>query len=169
MDIANSIVRKLDAIAEWSGKITKWLVICLMLVVLIEVVGRKVFNHPFAWSTIMSSFFFGYFFLLGFSYVLLYNRHVSVEAVFEYFPEKMKHIVSILCLGLFACSFCIIFIYATTPVAIQSWLQMEQVQGICRFNISHFRTLIPVAFLLLLLQVISHIIKHAVALKKVTP
>lgn len=99
--------------------------------------------------------------------MLLYNRHVSVDAVFERFPEKMKHIVSIVCLGLFACSFCIILIYASAPVAIVSWQQMEQVQAICRFNISHFRTVIPVAFLLLLLQVISQITKHVVALKKV--
>lgn len=167
MSIAHSIVAKLDTISEWTGKIVKWFIICLMLVVLIEVVGRKVFNNPFSWSTITASFFFGYFFMLGFGYTLLYNRHVNVPVLYERFPEKLKYVVSIVLLGLFGCGFCIIFIYAAIPVVIESWRHMEQFQGICRFNISHFRTVIPVAFLLLLLQLISHIIKHIAALKRV--
>ncbi len=64
-------IRFFDGISLWSGRITGWLIIPMVLSLVYEVVARYFFNAPTVWAYDMTSFLYGAFFMLGAAYTLL--------------------------------------------------------------------------------------------------
>ena len=165
MKILRFVLKKLDALGEWTGKVIRWGILALVAVIVLETIARKIFNYPFIWSYETSFFIFGYYLLLGASYTLLRGGHVAIDVLYLRLSEKKQHILAIACLASFTGIFTVGMTKGGTIIAINSWKMMEQGHSVWRPNIAHFRTLIPVAFALVFLQAVSLIIRHAAALK----
>jgi TRAP-type mannitol/chloroaromatic compound transport system permease small subunit len=166
MDKMLLVAKKIDTFLEWTGQIVKWLALPIMSIILLETISRKVFNHPYIWTFELTYFFYGYHFMLGAAATLMWKRHVSIDIIFERLPPKWKHILSIFSHVVLTGTFCAGILYAYIPVAINSWKIMEEGQSVWRPNIAHYRTLLPVAFILLLVASVSQVLQHIVALKK---
>lgn len=167
MEVLNFIMKKLDATAEWTGKIVRWGIVALVAVIIIETIARKVFNYPFIWSYETSFFIFGYYALLGSSYTLLHEGHVGIDVLPNRLPEKWRHILAIVCFIILTGLFTVGMMLGGIPIAINSWEIMEQGHSVWRPNIAHFRTVIPVAFGLIFLQGVAWVIRHVNSLRKI--
>jgi len=160
-------VHLIDTCNEWVGRIFQWAIVLLVLLIMVEAVARQVFSSPLIWFTDMSYFFFGYYIMFGSVYTFLHGGHVAIDIFSDKIPEKWQHVLAIASLVLITGVFALGMIIAGTPMAIDSWVGGEQGNSFWRPPLAHFRTVIPLAFLLILLQGISSIIKHAAALRGV--
>jgi len=66
----------LDLINEYAGRITSVIIYALLIVVIYEVISRKVFNAPTVWAFDLSFMLYSTMFLLGGGYTLKYKGHI---------------------------------------------------------------------------------------------
>lgn len=167
MKILRTVIDLIDTCNEWVGRIFQWAIVLLVILVMIEAVARQVFSSPLIWFTDMAYFFFGYYIMFGSVYTFLHGGHVAIDIFSDRLSEKWRHVLAIFCLVLLTSVFALAMIVAGTPMAIDSWLAGEQAHSFWRPPLAHFRTVIPLTFLLIFLQGVSSIIKHAAAIKGV--
>jgi TRAP-type mannitol/chloroaromatic compound transport system permease small subunit len=54
-----TILKGFDWISEWTGRIFVWLIIPLTVLVVYEVISRRVFNAPHIWATEVTNYIYG--------------------------------------------------------------------------------------------------------------
>jgi len=162
-----SFTRVLDDVNEWSGRIFSWLIIPATIIVVAEVTIRKAFNASLVWGYDMSMFLTGFFFMLGMGYTLSYDAHVRVDFISSHYKPKTKAFIELVIYLLFIIPMLIVFFKYGFDYAYQSWVVREKI-GITVWDpvVYPFKTAIPVAYLLLLIQCVSHVIKHLLFITK---
>lgn len=161
------IVKAIDSCNEWVGRVIMWAIVALVILFIMESILRKGFSAPQIWFTETSYFIFGYYIMFGSAYTLLHGGHVAIDLFSGRLSGKWRHIHAIGCILVITMVFAVAMIKGGIPIAIDSWKAMEQGHSVWRPPLAHFRTVIPVAFILIFLQGVSSIIKHAVAIKGV--
>ena len=159
MRILQSFLKGIDNLSEWTGKIFNWTVIPLMVLVVMEVIRRKAFNSPTVWSLEITTFIYGFYFMIVAAYTLLYRGHVSVDIIYNRFSNRGKAIIDIvLYLTLF---FIFIGIGFKGGVGYAASAWELRARSVTAFSpiLYPIKTVIPVAVLLLLLQGLSNFIR----------
>jgi len=159
------ITNLLDSINEYSGRISSVIVYALLIVVIYEVISRKVFNAPTVWGFDLSFMLYAAMFLLGGGYTMKYKGHVAIDIISNRFTKRNQSIVSIIAYLIFFFPFMLILIYVTGAFALQSWEDLERSQSPWNQPLYHFKTLMPLGFTLLFLQGLSEFIKTIINLK----
>lgn len=90
MIIIRTLVRGLDLLSYWSGRVFCWLVVAIIVSISYEVVARYFFNAPTFWSYDMAYYLGGSFLLLGACYVTLVKGHVRIDVFSMRFPPKLR-------------------------------------------------------------------------------
>jgi len=90
-----TIVRVIDAISEYTGKIVRWACLALVLVLCYEVTARYVFNAPTSWASETSSMMGGTIAVLGWSYTHRHGGHVRVDVFYSHLPPRGQAILDI--------------------------------------------------------------------------
>lgn len=159
------ITNVLDSINEYAGRITSVVIYALLLVVVFEVISRKIFNAPTVWGFDLSVMLYAAMFLLGGGYALKYKAHVAIDVLTTRFSKKTQALISIVSYLVFFFPFMIVIIYVTGAFALQSWADLERSQSPWNQPLYHFKTLMPIGFSLLFLQGISEFLKTIMNLK----
>lgn len=89
-----SILKVVDSISDWSGKIVSFLAIAFALVILYEVVARYIFNSPTIWAMEISQALYAFYVVLLGAYILRRGGHVNVDVVYSHFSPRTKAIVN---------------------------------------------------------------------------
>ena len=171
------ISRAIDATIDWIGNQMVWIVTLLIAIGFVNVFVRyfgRVIGQRLTSNAIIEIqwYLFSILFFLGFAYILRHNVNVRVDFLYSRFTPKQKALVDLLGHLLFLIPFCIIGIYITYSPVMRSWGLLPSgrwgpmewspdPEGLPRGPI---KSMIIVAFVLLLLQTISEIIKHAAIL-----
>lgn len=167
MQKVNRLLSIIDAISEWSGKLVSWLVLVLTMVLGYEIVMRYVFNAPTKWSFDISYMIGGSYFILGEAYTLLKKKHVRIDIFYSRFSPRKKALVDILFYLLFFFPLWGGLLYVLIPYVSLSWeLGERSMQGYWMPVIYPFKTVMPVAIFLFLLQGIAEFIRCVMALGK---
>jgi TRAP-type mannitol/chloroaromatic compound transport system permease small subunit len=94
------LIRYIDAVSIWSGKIVAWLIVPMVMSLVYEVVARYFFNAPTIWAYDMTSFLYGAFFMLGAAYTLQRKGHIRTDSwvdavcyVLFFFPGMIAFLV----------------------------------------------------------------------------
>jgi TRAP-type mannitol/chloroaromatic compound transport system permease small subunit len=163
----------IDDLTEWVGGLANWIVIIVILIGFFNVVAR--YLGRFVGTRLTSNVFielqwylFSLIFFLGFAYILKHGVNVRVDFLYTHWDEKRKAWVDFLGTVLFLIPLCLIGIYVTVnPVLISwgrlpngnwgTWEMSPDPEGLPRAPI---KTMIIVAFGLLLLQSIAQAIKY---------
>jgi TRAP-type mannitol/chloroaromatic compound transport system permease small subunit len=93
-----SLLRTLDYIDkfhEYVAKTTAWLIIPVFIIMTYEVIMRKGFNNSLIWSHEMSYFLCSCMIMLGMAYVLKRKGHISIDVLYNRFPDRVKAAVDI--------------------------------------------------------------------------
>jgi len=161
------VIRVLDPIGEWSGKILSWLIIPLVGGLVYEVFARYLFNRPTFWAYEITYQTYGAMFMLGAAYTLLKKSHIRTDILYIRFPVRWQGIIDASLYLLVFFPGLVFFLIAGWQEAMRSWALRElSTESYWRPPIYPFKTTIPAAIILLLLQGISEFLKSTYAALK---
>jgi len=157
----------IDKISQWVGAISAWLVIPLMLIVIHEVIIRRVFNAPTGWGYDTCWMLFAAQFLLGGGYTLLKKGHIRIDIVYGVLPERAKLVFDLLLYLIVILPVMGLFAWAGVVFAAEAWATGEKLSTTnWFFPAGPSKTLIPIGFFLIGLQCLSEIVRTVIALRK---
>jgi TRAP-type mannitol/chloroaromatic compound transport system permease small subunit len=157
---------RIDAISTFFGKAAAWLVVALMLLVCAEVVKRYVLNSPTAWIFDASNMFYGTLFMMCGAYTLAQNGHVRGDFLYSSMKPRTQAALDLVLYGLFFIPGIAALIYAGTHYAGASWRILEHSATTADGPpVYPFKTIIPIAGALVMLQGLAEIVRCVVCLK----
>jgi len=157
-----ALVKKLDSLSDWTGKIFAWVIVPLTLLVVYEVITRRFLNAPTIWSFEVITQLFGFHFMILAAYGLLYKAHVSVDFLSSRWSERTRAIVEMAGYLIFFFPFLTIALWHGTLFALKSWSIGETSSSYFHPPLYYIKTVIPIAIFLLILQGVSEFIKKII-------
>ena len=156
----------IDGISTWIGKAAAWLIIALMTVVCVEVFKRYILNAPTAWIFDADNMLYGTLFMLCGAYALAQNAHVRGDFLYSSMRPRMQAALDV---GLYVIFFfpgIAALIYAGYDYAAISW-QINEHSNVTANGppVYQFKTIIPIAGALVMLQGIAEMVRSVVCLK----
>ncbi len=163
----------IDAVSELFGQLANWIVLITVAIGFYNVVVR--FTGRWTGLQLSSNvyielqqYLFSLIFLLGFAYILKHGVNVRVDFLYARWSDRTRAVVDLVGTLAFLIPFCIIGIYVTISPVLTSWGRLPDgtwgawemspdANGLPRAPI---KSMIIVAFALLLLQAISQTIKY---------
>jgi TRAP-type mannitol/chloroaromatic compound transport system permease small subunit len=164
MRAALAYSRAADRFAEWTGWLSKWVVVPTIIVGLANVILRytgQFFGVRLTSNTIVELqwYFYSLIFLLGFAYILKHQINVRVDFWYANMPKKKKAWIDVIGHFVGLVPFALLGIWVSFPQVQTSWRLNEQSPDAGGLPRAPIKTMIVVAFALLLLQAISEVIK----------
>lgn len=153
MQVLRRIADVIEAFNHKWATFVSFFVLSTMVILVIEVVARYIFNSPTIWANQLAILIFGGFFVMGGAYTLMHNGHVRMDLLYNRLPSnRARAIMDLITSSLFFL-FCGALLYKTVPYCWQATLNDERVTGlIWRAVIWPTYWTLPVATFLLLLQ-----------------
>jgi TRAP-type mannitol/chloroaromatic compound transport system permease small subunit len=164
------IVKIIDKISGWTGALSAWIVIPLMLVVIYEVFQRHILNAPTRWGYDVLWMLFSAQFLLGGAFTLLRKGHIRIDIVYGVLSEKAKLIYDIINTLVIILPPTVLLTWAGIVFAGEAWSSGEKLStSNWFFPAGPSKSLIPIGFFLLALQCVAEVIRNISELKKEKP
>jgi TRAP-type mannitol/chloroaromatic compound transport system permease small subunit len=155
-----------DAISIWIGKAVAWLIIALMTMVCAEVFKRYILNMPTAWIFDASNMLYGTLFMLAGAYALAQNAHVRGDFLYSSMRPRLQAGLDLVLYIVFFLPGIAALLYAGYDYAALSWRIGEHVTTTADGPpVYHFKTVIPIAGALVMLQGLAEILRCLVCLK----
>jgi TRAP-type mannitol/chloroaromatic compound transport system permease small subunit len=169
MAVLLRLSRLIDALNEKIGQLVYWLVLVAVLVSSGNAMIRYTLSTSSnAWLEIQW-YLFAAVFLLCAGYTLLRNEHVRIDIVASRFSRRTQTWIDIFGLLFFLLPMATIIMWLSVPVFLDAYLRHEisgDAGGLLRWPA---KLLIPVGFLLLVLQGVSELVKRIAFLQGLVP
>jgi TRAP-type mannitol/chloroaromatic compound transport system permease small subunit len=163
---AQSIYRATDHVSYWSGKAFAWLIVGLTLVVSVEVFKRYILNAPTAWIFDFNNMLYGTLFMMCGAYTLAAGGHVRADFVYGRLAPRTQAGLDLALYLLFFVPGILALIYAGFDYAADSWRIGEHSTVTAEGPpVYHFKAVIPIAGLLVMLQGVGEIVRCVVCLR----
>lgn len=160
-----NIIKKIDLLNDWIGRVVSFCIVLLVLLAVMEVVQRRIFNDPTIWSFEITTQMFGLYFMIIAGYGLLHGSHVAIDVFTHYLSPRGSAILDILSYILFFFPFTLVCLWQGYLFAAKSWAIKETSMSVFGPPLYPIKTVIVLAFTLLLIQGISQFAKKIVFLK----
>ena len=159
-------VHAIDGVSTWVGKAVAWLIIGLMLLVCAEVFKRYIMNMPTAWIFDASNMFYGTLFMLAGAYTLAQNAPVRGDFLYSSMRPRTQATLDLVLYIVFFLPGIAALIYAGYDYAALSWRINEHSNVTAEGPpVYHFKTIIPIAGALVMLQGVAEIVRCIACLK----
>lgn len=156
----------IDGISTWVGKAASWLIVALMAVVCVEVFKRYIMNMPTAWIFDADNMLYGTAFMLCGAYTLAQNAHVRGDFLYSSMRPRMQAALDIVLYVVFFFPGIAALIYAGSDYAADSWRIAEHSNVTAEGPAVYpFKTMIPIAGVLVMLQGVAEMVRCVVCLK----
>jgi len=167
----------IDTVSELFGQLANWIVLITIAIGFYNVAVR--FTGRWTGLQLSSNvyielqqYLFSLIFLLGFAYILKHGINVRVDFLYARWSDRTRALIDLVGTLAFLIPFCIIGIYVTISPVLTSWGRLPDgtwgawemspdANGLPRAPI---KSMIIVAFTLLLMQAISQTIKYLAVL-----
>ncbi|MBM3548157.1 MAG: TRAP transporter small permease subunit [Alphaproteobacteria bacterium] len=165
MTIQN-VLLTVDRISAWSGKLFAWLIVALALVVGVEVFKRYILNAPTPWIFDLNSMLYGTLFMMCGAYALAQNAHVRGDFLYGSMRPRTQAGLDLALYILFFIPGIVALVYAGYGYAELSW-RINEHSNVTADGppIYHFKSFIPIAGALVLLQGFVEIVRCVVCLR----
>ena len=165
-----SIGRFIDRFNDRVGVTLSWLALIMTLLGVYNAITRKLsqtIGIDLSSNMYLESqwYMFSLIFLWGGAYALRHGVHVRVDIIYSHLSNRGKAWINTLGTLLFLIPLCLLILWVSIPYVAASWRILEDSPdpgGLPRYII---KTAIPVAFLLLLLQALSELIRNIARLR----
>lgn len=156
----NSLLRLIERISGFTGRITAWLLVPLVAATTYDVVARYAFTAPTQWAYEVGYMMMGTHALLGIAYTLREGGHVRIDAFSQYFSQTTKALVDLIGYAVFVLP-CLVWVTFSLWHYWVRALETNELSGQSAWNpvIWPFKLVFFVAFVLLVLQIVGEIIK----------
>jgi TRAP-type mannitol/chloroaromatic compound transport system permease small subunit len=155
-----------DRVSTYVGQFFAWSILLLTFAVGYEVFSRYVFGRPTDWAFDASYILYGTLFIMAGAYALSRNAHVRGDFLYRAWRPRTQARMDLLLYFLFFFPGIIAFIYSGYGFAAQSWVTHEHsAYSPDGPPIYHYKTLIPVTGVFLLLQGVVEVVRCLVCLR----
>ncbi len=160
------ILHFIDSLSAWFGKAFAWCIVILTFSTCYEVFVRYVLNAPTVWAFDMSVQMYGALFMMCGAYTLSQGAHVRGDVLYRLLPKKTQAKIDFVLYILFLMPGAVALIYYGYGFAADSWFYKEvSWSSPARIQIYYFKTLIPIAGVLVLLQGIAEAVRCLICIK----
>jgi TRAP-type mannitol/chloroaromatic compound transport system permease small subunit len=155
-----------DAISTWMGKAAAWLIIALTAMVCVEVFKRYALNAPTAWIFDANNMLYGTLFMMAGAYALAQNAHVRGDFLYGSMRPRTQAALDLVLYIVFFLPGIAALLYAGYRFAGLSWRIGEHSSVVADGPpIYPFKTIIPIAGALLMLQGVAEIVRCVACLR----
>lgn len=161
-----SVVRLVDALNAWVGKVIAWLTLAMVLLTAYLVVMRYLFNENSIAMQEAVMYMFAAVFMLGAAYTLQLDEHVRVDVLYRNFSPRAKAWANIFGTLFFLLPFAGLVLWFSWDYAADAWRYKEgspQAGGLPYVYV--LKMVIPITAIMLLLQGIAEILRNILSLK----
>ena len=163
---AQRLLHTIDGISTWFGKAAAWLIVGLMALVCAEVFKRYILNMPTAWIFDASNMLYGTLFMIAGAYTLAQNAHVRGDFLYSSMRPRTQASLDLVLYIVFFLPGIAALAYAGWDYASASWRIAEHSNVTAEGPpVYHFKTVIPIAGALVMLQGIAEIVRCVVCLQ----
>jgi TRAP-type mannitol/chloroaromatic compound transport system permease small subunit len=163
---ARPFIRVIDEISYWSGKTFAWLIVAATLVISVEVFKRYILNAPTAWIFDLNNMLYGTLFMMCGAYTLAQGGHVRADFVYGRLSPRTQAALDLALYFLFFVPGILALIYAGYGYAAESWRIGEHSTVTAEGPpIYHFKSVIPIAGALVMLQGVAEIVRCVLCLR----
>lgn len=162
-----SIIHAIEAFNIWIGGAFGWCILILTLSVSYEVFVRYVLNAPTVWAFDMMVQMYGALFLMAGPYALAQDTHVRADVLYRFLPPRWQGRVDFALYIFFFFPGMLALFWFGWEIAADSWRYKEvSWNSPARIQIYFFKTLIPVAGALMILQGIGECLRCYKAMRE---
>ena len=155
-----------DTVSTWVGQAFSWIIVLLTAQVSWEVFSRYALDRPHAWAFDVMIMMYGTLFMMAGAYTLAKNGHVRGDVIYGFLKPRTQAIFDLTLYVVFFIPGVIALCYAGYHYAADSWGISE------RSNVTSegppiypFKTVIPLAGSMILVQGIVEIIRCVICIK----
>ena len=172
MHALRRIAGKIDALNRGLGSLLRWLAVLMIFMGAYNAVARYLSRSvgiPLSSNALNEAqwYLFSLIFLLGAAYALEVDAHVRVDVLYGRLSRRARGWIDLLGTLFFLIPFCVLMLWVSYPTVRNSWTIREvspDPGGLPRWPI---KAVILVAFVLLLLQALSQLLKAVDAIRGV--
>ncbi len=156
-----------DRLSTWIGQFFSWLIVGLTALIGYEVFSRYVLNSPHAWAFDAMIMMYGTMFMMAGAYTLSKNGHVRGDILYGFLKPRTQAIFDLILYVVFFIPGVIALAYAGYEYAADSWKILEH-SSITADGppLYPFKTIIPLAGVILLIQGIVEILRCVVCIQQ---
>ena len=159
-------IHAIEGLSQWVGKAFGWCILILTLSVSYEVFVRYVLNAPTVWAFDMMVQMYGALFLMAGAYTLAQDAHVRGDVLYRLFPVRWQARVDFVLYLIFFFPGMIALFWFGWEIASDSWRYKEASwNSPARIQIYFFKTLIPAAGLLMMIQGVAELMRCWIAMR----
>ncbi|MSQ52211.1 MAG: TRAP transporter small permease subunit [Betaproteobacteria bacterium] len=156
-----------DKLSTWVGHAFSWCIVALTLLISWEVFSRYALDAPHAWAFDVMIMFYGTLFMMAGAYTLSKNGHVRGDVLYGFFHARTQASIDLTLYILFFIPGVFALAWAGYFYAADSWRIGEHssitADGPALYP---FKTVIPIAGTILLLQGIVEIIRCVICIRQ---
>lgn len=153
------IIRTIDTINEWIGRIFCLLLVPLTCITVFEVFMRYIMKKPTIWAWDLNIIIFAVITFIGGGYTLLAKGHVTVDVFTLYMTPKKRAIVDIITSIFFFFGIGVLMFYGY-EMFMMSWKVKETFPTIWAPPFYPMKFMVPLGCGLLMLQGLSELLKN---------
>lgn len=156
-----------DRVSTWVGQAFSWLIIALTLHVSWEVFARYALDAPRAWAFDVMIMLYGTLFMMAGAYTLSKGGHVRGDVLYGFFRPRTQASIDLVLYIVFFIPGVVALVWAGYFYAAESWAINEHSTITSEGPpIYPFKTVIPIAGAILLLQGLVEIVRCVICLKQ---
>jgi TRAP-type mannitol/chloroaromatic compound transport system permease small subunit len=160
------LVHAIEGLSLWVGRAFAWCILILTLAVTYEVFVRYVLNSPTVWSFDVMVQMYGALFLMSGPYALAQDAHVRGDVLYRLFSVRWQARLDFLLYLLFFFPGILALFWFGWEIAADSWRYKEvSFNSPAGIQVYFFKSLIPFAGGLLLIQGVAELIRCAYAMR----
>jgi TRAP-type mannitol/chloroaromatic compound transport system permease small subunit len=166
MNALKGIIKFIQFISEWSGRIFSVTILVLLVFSCYEVFTRRVLHSPTIWTHEILSYFFCASVMLLMGHTQLHKGHANVDILYARLSPKTQAMIDAVAFIFFMGLFALVFFTDALNFAATSWAMKERTPTAFNPIVYPAKTILPVGAFLLLLQGLADFAKSIVFLVK---
>jgi TRAP-type mannitol/chloroaromatic compound transport system permease small subunit len=156
-----------DKISTFVGHAFSWLIVALTFLMTWEILSRRFFDAPHAWVFDGQIQLYGTLFMMAGAYTLAKSGHVRGDVLYGFFRPRVQASIDLILYVFFFLPGVIALVWAGYIYAGESWAIRERSNIMSEGPFIYpFKTIIPIAGALLLLQGIAEIVRCVLCLMR---
>ena len=161
MNRLQSVLRGIDMMSEWIGRVMCWLVIVMFIIICFEIFMRYVFRMPTYWVHETTGYVLCVAVMLSGGFTLYHKAHVNVDILYNRLSPRGRAILDLFTWLLFY-AFVIILIWKGGDLFVMSIQRIEQSNTFWHPYIFPFKAMVPLGAILILLQGLAKTVRDLV-------
>ena len=163
----HTLLFAVDAVNTWIGRAFAWLIVALTALITWEVGSRYVFDQPHAWAFDAQAMLYGSLFMLAGAYTLAAAGHVRGDILYGFLQPRLQASIDLVLYVAFGIPGVAAMVWAGYDFAAESWAINEHSSVTAEGPpIYPFKTVIPVAGTLLMVQGLAEIARCVLCLAR---